>query len=314
MCLRIWLLLFLGCLLVADSTAQPEEEEEEPPIYSMQDLHAIQSSFFKRERGDLDNTLFMDYRLGQTPKLRLRYAMITTLVFSEPIREVILGDSVGFSTKMLGHERHQNSNVLLIKPLQIGIDSNLNVVGKSGKIYTFYIFSTTFTSPKHPVLNVYVSNKHFFQSSPDQPLAKFEEKEILKSNVLESKKDTPDSTRYLKIGDASNAMWIDKTQIKRNYKVLGSRKRAWFCLWLCRIDTAKLIKPLDIFNDAHFTYFKFDRKASQVKFPVAYKVVDGYDNPINTRIVGDYLIAEDIANKWTLREGKLHACIRHTRP
>ncbi|CRF43827.1 hypothetical protein [Helicobacter ailurogastricus] len=47
-----------------------------------------------------------------------------------------------------------------------------------------------------------------------------------------------------------------------------------------------------------------------MKFPVAYKVVDGYDNPINTRIVGDYLIAEDIAAKWTLREGKIHACVR----
>ncbi|WP_235852450.1 TrbG/VirB9 family P-type conjugative transfer protein [Helicobacter vulpis] len=292
--------------------AQPsQEEEEEAPLHPMQDLNAIQKSFFYKKRQDLDNTLFIDYHLGETHRIRLRYAMVTMFVFEEPILEVILGDSVGFSSKVLNTDAHQNSNILLVKPLQIGIDSNLDVIGKSGKIYAFYIFSTTFTSSKNPTLSVYVSQRHFF-AHQEQPQA------LLQSPLEEAppSEQTQDDSHYLKIGDATNVMLVEKSQIQRGYRLLQERKRAWFCLWLCKVGFKRknAITPLDIFNDAHFTYFKFNRQHSQVKFPVLYKVVDGYDNPINTRIVGDYLIAEDIADKWTLREGKQHACVRRTKP
>ncbi|WP_373876818.1 TrbG/VirB9 family P-type conjugative transfer protein [Helicobacter ailurogastricus] len=292
--LRFLLCVVLPCVCLAQ-VLESEDGQESPQEHTIQDLHAIQNSFFSRAHGDLDNTLFIDYKLGQMPKLRLRYAMVTTLVFSEPIAEVVLGDDIGFSTKTLGR------NVLLIKPLEVGIDSNLNVIGASGKIYAFYIFSTTFTSPKNPILNVYVSNQHFFmdKQAQGQPLA-----------TLENKPQTPTNQQFLKIGEGGNALLVDTSQIERGYKVLGGKRRAWFCLWLCKAAFKARIQPLDIFNDKHFTYFKFDSHRSSVKFPVAYKVVDGYDNPINTRIVGDYLIAEDIAAKWTLREGKIHACVR----
>ncbi|BCZ17952.1 ComB9 competence protein [Helicobacter sp. NHP19-003] len=282
------------CVCLAQAL-ESEDPQESPQEHTIQDLHAIQNSFFNKERNALDNTLLIDYKLGQMPKIRLRYAMVTTIVFSEPIAEVVLGDNIGFSTKTLGR------NVLLIKPLEVGIDSNLNVIGASGKIYAFYIFSTTFTSPKNPILNVYVSNKHFFtdKQAQNQPIA-----------VLENKPQVPTSMSFLKIGQGGNALLVDQNQIERGYQVFGGKKRAWFCLWLCKVAFKAPIKPLDIFNDKHFTYFKFDHVRSQVKFPVAYKVVDGYDNPINTRIVGDYLIAEDISPKWTLREGKIHACVR----
>ncbi|GMB93558.1 ComB9 competence protein [Helicobacter bizzozeronii] len=313
--LRLLALGMFVCGLCAQSVPQ---EEEQFPTPSMQDLNAIQGSFFHKKRTELDNTLFIDYHLGQTYKIRLRYAMVTTMVFSEPIQEVILGDHVGFSTKLLGEEKQENSNILLVKPLQIGIDSNLTIISKSGKIYSFYIFSTTFTSSKHPTLHVYVSDKHFLDqaSQVQQPLALLEpqeeppEAQILENAPKEKPPSPDDEAHYLKIGRGAHTMLIPKKEIEHGYRILGHKKRAWFCLWLCKVATSQPIKPLEIFNDAHFTYFKFDHRASQIKFPVAYKVVDGYDNPINTRIVGDYLVAEDIADKWTLREGKQHTCIR----
>lgn len=45
------------------------------------------------------------------------------------------------------------------------------------------------------------------------------------------------------------------------------------------------------------------------KFFVIYKVVDGYDNLVNIRIVGDYIIVEDVLVKWILRLGKDYLCI-----
>ncbi len=51
--------------------------------------------------------------------------MTTTFIFDEPIAQVVLGDDIGFSTKMLGEDKeHLISNILLVKPLQIGVDSN----------------------------------------------------------------------------------------------------------------------------------------------------------------------------------------------
>ena len=68
--------------------------------------------------------------------------------------------------------------------------------------------------------------------------------------------------------------------------------------------------PIDIFNDNDYTYFKFDREDAMSKFPVLFKVVDGYDNPVNVKIVGNYIIAEDLSEKWTLKMGDEYICIR----
>ncbi|GAA7520020.1 hypothetical protein ckin22_04960 [Helicobacter pylori] len=49
--------------------------------------------------------------------------------------------------------------MLVIKPLLIGVDTNLTVVGASGTIYTFYLFSTTYISKFQSYFSVFVSNK-----------------------------------------------------------------------------------------------------------------------------------------------------------
>ncbi len=112
------------------------------------------------------------------------------------------------------------------------------------------------------------------------------------------------------IGDNTNAMKIIKKDIQKGYKALKSSQRKWYCLWACSKKSKLSLMPEEIFNDKQFTYFKFDKRLALSKFPVIYKVVDGYDNPVNTRIVGDYIIAEDVSAKWTLRLGKDYLCIR----
>lgn len=112
------------------------------------------------------------------------------------------------------------------------------------------------------------------------------------------------------IGDNTNAMKIIKKDIQKGYKALKSSQRKWYCLWACSKKSKLSLMPKEIFNDKQFTYFKFDKRLALSKFPVIYKVVDGYDNPVNTRIVGDYIIAEDVSTKWTLRLGKDYLCIR----
>ncbi|MFP6321839.1 TrbG/VirB9 family P-type conjugative transfer protein [Helicobacter pylori] len=300
-----------------------EEANETAPAnpahlnHPMQDLNAIQGSFFDKNRSKMSNTLNIDYFQGQTYKIRLRYAMATLLFFSKPISDFVLGDKVGFDAKIL----ESNDRILLIKPLQIGVDSNISVIDNEGKIFSFYVFSTTFTSSKHPNLQVFIEDKNYYSNAFLKPQKENKEKEN-KENTLEN---TPTNNKPLKeekeetkekeeetiiIGDNTNAMKIVKKDIQKGYKALKSSQRKWYCLGICSKKSKPSLMPEEIFNDKQFTYFKFDKKLALSKFPVIYKVVDGYDNPVNTRIVGDYIIAEDVSTKWTLRLGKDYLCIR----
>ncbi|MCQ2920606.1 TrbG/VirB9 family P-type conjugative transfer protein [Helicobacter pylori] len=297
-----------------------EEANETAPAnlnHPMQDLNAIQGSFFDKNRSKMSNTLNIDYFQGQTYKIRLRYAMATLLFFSKPISDFVLGDKVGFDAKIL----ESNDRILLIKPLQIGVDSNISVIDSEGKIFSFYVFSTTFTSSKHPNLQVFIEDKNYYSNAFLKPQKENKEKEN-KEDTLENaptnnkplkeeKEETKEKEEEtITIGDNTNAMKIVKKDIQKGYKALKSSQRKWYCLGICSKKSKLSLMPKEIFNDKQFTYFKFDKRLALSKFPVIYKVVDGYDNPVNTRIVGDYIIAEDVSTKWTLRLGKDYLCIR----
>ncbi|MGL2754447.1 TrbG/VirB9 family P-type conjugative transfer protein [Helicobacter pylori] len=319
---------FVGFLLVFSALKADdflEEANETAPAnlnHPMQDLNAIQGSFFDKNRSKMSNTLNIDYFQGQTYKIRLRYAMATLLFFSKPISDFVLGDKVGFDAKIL----ESNDRILLIKPLQIGVDSNISVIDSEGKIFSFYVFSTTFTSSKHPNLQVFIEDKNYYSNAFLKPQKENKEKENKeKENKEDTLENAPTNNKPLKeekeetkekeeetitIGDSTNAMKIIKKDIQKGYKALKSSQRKWYCLWACSKKSKLSLMPEEIFNDKQFTYFKFDKRLALSKFPVIYKVVDGYDNPVNTRIVGDYIIAEDVSAKWTLRLGKDYLCIR----
>ncbi|WQT43257.1 TrbG/VirB9 family P-type conjugative transfer protein [Helicobacter pylori] len=288
-----------------------EEANETAPAnlnHPMQDLNAIQGSFFDKNRSKMSNTLNVDYFQGQTYKIRLRYAMATLLFFSKPISDFVLGDKVGFDAKIL----ESNDRILLIKPLQIGVDSNISVIDNEGKVFSFYVFSTTFTSSKHPNLQVFIEDKNYYSNAFMKPQNKENtlEKASTNNKPLKEEKEETKEEETITIGDNTNAMKIVKKDIQKGYRALKSSQRKWYCLGICSKKSKLSLMPEEIFNDKQFTYFKFDKKLALSKFPVIYKVVDGYDNPVNTRIVGDYIIAEDVSAKWTLRLGKDYLCIR----
>ncbi|UOR83098.1 TrbG/VirB9 family P-type conjugative transfer protein [Helicobacter pylori] len=288
-----------------------EEANETAPAnlnHPMQDLNAIQGSFFDKNRSKMSNTLSVDYFQGQTYKIRLRYAMVTLLFFSKPISDFVLGDKVGFDAKIL----ESNDRILLIKPLQIGVDSNISVIDNEGKIFSFYVFSTTFTSSKHPNLQVFIEDKNYYSNAFMKPQIQENtfEKALTNNKPLKEEKEETKEEETITIGDNTNAMKIVKKDIQKGYRALKSSQRKWYCLGICSKKSKLSLMPEEIFNDKQFTYFKFDKKLALSKFPVIYKVVDGYDNPVNTRIVGDYIIAEDVSAKWTLRLGKDYLCIR----
>ena len=90
---------------------------------------------------------------------------------------------------------------------------------------------------------------------------------------------------------------MDVTNLDYNYEIVGGNN-----------DLA----PINIFDDGVWTYFKFaDENFDQVqRLPVVFKVVDGYDNPLNVRKFKGTIIAEGTGKAWTLRHGGSHLCIR----
>ncbi|GAA8948706.1 hypothetical protein HpSLK91_03690 [Helicobacter pylori] len=312
----LWILMgFLLTFSALKADDFLEEANETAPAHlnhPMQDLNAIQGSFFDKNRSKMSNTLNIDYFQGQTYKIRLRYAMATLLFFSKPISDFVLGDKVGFDAKIL----ESNDRILLIKPLQIGVDSNISVIDSEGKIFSFYVFSTTFTSSKHPNLQVFIEDKNYYSNAFMKPQNKENKENTLEktptnnNKPLKEEKEETKEEETITIGDNTNAMKIVKKDIQKGYRALKSSQRKWYCLGICSKKSKPSLMPKEIFNDKQFTYFKFDKKLALSKFPVIYKVVDGYDNPVNTRIVGDYIIAEDVSAKWTLRLGKDYLCIR----
>ncbi|GAA6984770.1 hypothetical protein ID0086_07490 [Helicobacter pylori] len=308
LCALVGFLLAFSVLKADDFLEEANETAPANLNHPMQDLNAIQGSFFDKNRSKMSNTLNIDYFQGQTYKIRLRYAMATLLFFSKPISDFVLGDKVGFDAKIL----ESNDRILLIKPLQIGVDSNISVIDNEGKVFSFYVFSTTFTSSKHPNLQVFIEDKNYYSNAFMKPQNKENTLENAPTNnkpLKEEKEETKEEETII-IGDNTNAMKIVKKDIQRGYRALKSSQRKWYCLWICSKKSKLSLMPEEIFNDKQFTYFKFDKKLALSKFPVVYKVVDGYDNPVNTRIVGDYIIAEDVSAKWTLRLGKDYLCIR----
>ncbi|GAA9042501.1 hypothetical protein HpHA136_09970 [Helicobacter pylori] len=308
LCTLVGFLLVFSTLKADDFLEEANETAPANLNHPMQDLNAIQGSFFDKNRSKMSNTLNVDYFQGQTYKIRLRYAMATLLLFSKPISDFVLGDKVGFDAKIL----ESNDRILLIKPLQIGVDSNISVIDNEGKVFSFYVFSTTFTSSKHPNLQVFIDDKNYYSNAFMKPQNKENtlEKAPTNNKPLKEEKEETKEEETITIGDNTNAMKIVKKDIQKGYRALKSSQRKWYCLGICSKKSKLSLMPEEIFNDKQFTYFKFDKKLALSKFPVIYKVVDGYDNPVNTRIVGDYIIAEDVSAKWTLRLGKDYLCIR----
>lgn len=271
-----------------------------------QNLNALQNSFWYKNRTGKENILNIrfDPKGSETYKIRTRSAMATTFIFdNDKIAQVILGDPVGFESVELGRNKYDLSNILVLKPKLIGIDTSLTIIGESGNIYNFYIFSTDFKNSRNPAMMVFISEKRAIGKIKVENLElakakKLEEEKLKLQQTLSTKKEA------LVIGEGIEKISIDTSKIQKGYVSYPKKK------WGITSKDSENIKPIEIFNDDKYTYFKYNKNRSDSKFPAVYRVVDGYDNPANVKVVGDYIIAETISNKWTLRIGDEYVCIR----
>ena len=241
-----------------------------------QNLNALQKTFFHKKYQGTENTKSLDFQNDKTQKIRTRFAMATTLIFESDIKSYILGDSTGFKIE----EIPDLPNAIAVKPLLIGIDTSLTIFTKDNKLHTFYLFSTDYKNSKNPDLVVYIKDEESKQASKEKK-AQFD-------------KD------YLIIKEGIAEMKVKKADIYRGYKQKAKKEHAH-------------LLAEEIFDDKQFTYFKYD-KSKMPQIPSIFVVIDKQDSPIETRIIGDYIIAETKANQFSIVLGNSYICVERIEP
>ncbi|MBZ7963314.1 TrbG/VirB9 family P-type conjugative transfer protein [Campylobacter sp. W0049] len=241
-----------------------------------QNLNALQRRFFLKKYTGYENTLNLNYQENKTEKIRTRFAMATTLIFETDVTNYILGDTTGFKVE----EIPNMPNAIAIKPMLIGIDTSLTIFTKDNKIHTFYIYSTDYKNSKDPSLVIYIHDEN--------------SKKALEEKEEEIKKD------YLVIKEGIAEIKVKKDEIYRHYSQKARKDSEW------------LISE-EIFNDKKFTYFKYDKdKMPQV--PAIFAVIDKQDSPVETRVIGNYIIAETTAKQFTIKSGDSYVCVQRLTP
>lgn len=247
-------------------------------------MNSTQAAFI--ESKPYDTTLFAAHAQGAIHKVRLREMMETSFFFPEPIRSYVLGDSRSFKWKPSNDRRWGSITNKLPET-----DTNLTLIGESGAVYSFYLRVYTLKSDHVPHLTVFVTNDGLKEQSKTTKAAKYSKEKQRKEQHFKAEKEA-DGEYLRSLPD------VDVTTLNYGYHTKGGNS-----------DLA----PSLIFDDGKWTYFKFgDRNLDQVRrLPTIYRVVDGVDEPVNTREVNGTLIAETTNPKgWTLRHGTSHLCVR----
>lgn len=237
-------------------------------------LRAVQQKFLRKNYKGTENTKNFDFEPNKTQIIITRFAMATTLIFQKPIDSYIIGDSTGFQVEELPNMK----NAIAIKPLLIGIDTSLTVFTKDKKLHTFFIYSTDYKSAKDPNLVVYIN-----------------EKPVPEGVIIYDEKEEKLNRDYLIIKDDIAEVKVKKSEIYDKYIQKALKDNEW-------------LMAEEIFNDKQFTYFKYDKdKLPQI--PVIFTITDKQDSPIETRTIGNYVIVETIAPKFTIRIGETYVCV-----
>lgn len=282
-----------------ETSNQPLESTE---IDYTKDMKSIQNVL--KDGQDLKMIENIKYEPNKTYKIPLRQFLSTYFIFdNDNIAFYDTGDNVSFASQLLGIGKYDFSNVLRITPKVVGVDTNLTVFGESGNVYNFYIYSTNHEANIQPKNIVHISeSKEAIDKLKVVNLEKakveetYQEQKAKEKELVATVGNINEQLDYATIGEGINQIKIKRDEIIQDFVQEGEDKELY---------------AGEIFRDSKFVYFKFDSKNGLVKFPIIYRVIEGIDNPINTRVVGNYIIAETVSNSFTLKFGdNNHVCVR----
>jgi ComB9 competence protein len=241
----------------------------------------------------------VDYAADKVMRVRVREFIPSTIVFpswetfsSEPL----LGDSFAFEAGWAAPGK------LALRAKQVGTDTAVTLFGDSGNVYAFYVRSEGANSINVPDVLVYVRAPlpiamigRVVKDANAQADGAKAGGEALKpvGNVKQAKSASERQVTGEFSPDFVKGMAFDPAKLRFDFSMAGDRS----------------IAPARVFTDGIFTFFDFGDRWDSSDLPAVYRVVDGVDTPVNTRIKGTMLIAE-ASGAFTLRNGQRTVCVR----
>jgi type IV secretory pathway VirB9-like protein len=288
------------------STAEQGQTKMVDPMKT--NLRAVQEAFDISEV--TANVAQFEYNPNETYKVRTRVGMITLIHLDEveSIKSFLLGNQGVFEVSPIKNDQYTNGivpNLITVKPIYPGVDSNMTIISESGRVYNFYLRSDPIDSWTVPHLTVYVQ-----LPMTDKVQRFLDMNEQLKQEeehpaVAVAPEENPQNQNHKK---RSNVFTVESSK-KRDY--LKTLQDTDNINTEYRIFGHEDIQPWYVYDDGNFTYFDYRHTLPSDRMPVLYKVVDGYDTVVNFRQEKGFLIAESLSTEgWTLRNGKLYVCVK----
>ncbi|MBN9344513.1 MAG: TrbG/VirB9 family P-type conjugative transfer protein [Holosporales bacterium] len=230
-------------------------------------LGAIQHAWdYAKEGAGVYN---VTYTGGEIIKLRCREMMTTCIILPtwERVDKFTLGDPSSFKVEQ------PRANIITIQPQEFtGLDSNLVVIGVSGKVYSFYLRSEGYNTNHVPDLAVYIRVAKPSTLSPSLAPIKGKE-EFTKDDYLEEVSFNPSNLNF-------------------NFTMAGDKE----------------IAPHRVYSDGIRTWFDYGEEIKKKGLPAIYAVIDGVDTPINVSREGTKIVAQH-SGSFTLRNGHKVVCV-----
>ncbi len=209
------------------------------------------------------------YTGSEIVKLRCREMMTTCIILPswERIEKFTLGDISSFKVE------NPRANILTIQPQEFtGLDSNLVVIGASGKVYSFYLRSEGYNTNHVPDLVVYIR--------------------VSKPATLASSIESNQTIGNKQKDDYLEEVTFDPSQLNFNFTMAGDRE----------------IAPHRVYSDGIRTWFDYGEEIKKKSLPAIYAVIDGVDTPINVSREGTKIVAQH-SGSFTLRNGQKVVCV-----
>jgi type IV secretory pathway VirB9-like protein len=235
-------------------------------------LRSTQEKFFHIEGKETIKT--HKWSRDKLIKINTRMFMESMIVLPEDERIVTIysGDK-----RFFRFSRPENFPYMLaIQPTEEGIDTSLQVISESGRIYLFYVRSLPIKTKTIPDLLVYVDADN------------------VGGRVDISGSKTTSSASSLNQKDYLHSLGVGK-KVNGNYKINGS----------------EVIAPQAVYDDGKWTYFDFRNIPSSMDRPAVYKITDKKQTLVNTRRMDGHIIAETLSGEgWMLELGSQIVCIK----
>lgn len=223
-------------------------------------------------------------------RLRVYTGTLIKLPEDEEIKAMALGDVVNFAVTPFTKD---NPNLAYVQVINAaGVDTTLTLVGKSKRIYNFYLRGDGVNSSRVPTQMIEINApaavqlKSFqFEEEGKGAASDVQEREPYAAKAAQKQSD------YLRSIPTASA-------INTQYKIYGDKSAAG-------------VAPYAVYDDGHFTYL--DYRDMHGELPALFRVNDGIDSRNNTDKKDGFLIAQGVSQEgWTLKHGDKIICIRPT--